>query len=168
MVQGATGPLRPSRGARRTWSKAPLVQGAPGARRTWCRAYRAALPAPFSWRATRRPLRRSQRLAWGAPKARRVPSSSLCRASMFSCEHRTSHPRHQVRRHDLGNTPISKTAPHRHQLQSSVHDCSRAQKVGAMRDLGFLCIPGTGLGATVALVRRQDTLVWRSRFTPFV
>ena len=75
---------------------------------------------------------------------------------------------HQVRRHDVGNTPIPKTAPHRHQLQSSSIDCSRAQKVGAVRDLGFLRIRGTGQGSMTSLVRRQDALVSILRFAPLV
>ena len=47
-------------------------------------------------------------------------------------------------------------------------DCSRAQKVGAVRDLGFLRTSGTGLGSLACLVRRQDTLVSRSRFHTIV
>ena len=49
-----------------------------------------------------------------------------------------------------------------------LQDCSRAQKVGAVRDLGFLRTSGTGLGSLACLVRRQDTLVSRSRFHTIV
>ena len=122
--------------------------GTPRIGRFRCKAVRALMAsAQLRWQ--RRCLARSDRV-------HRVRGRLLQRTD------------HQVRRHDIGNTPIPKTAPWHRQSQSSVQDCSRAQKVGAVRDLGFLRIRGTGQGSMTSLVRRQDALVSISRFAPLV
>ena len=72
---------------------------------------------------------------------------------------------HCVRRHDVGNTPIPPNRLKRHRLQSSVQDCSRAQKVVFVRDLTLCGTSGTGFWSLVCQVRRQGTLVSRSRFS---
>ena len=116
---------------------------------------------------------RSVALEVGAVRASRAPAQLRRRREGVARSERVHRVRgwclrlgnHCVRRHDVGNVPIPQNRLKRHRLQSSVQDCSRAQKVVFVRDLTLCGTSGTGFWSLVCQVRRQGTLVSRSRFS---